>query len=557
MRSYDGPEPDVDVDVAIVGGGINGTGVARDLALRGLSVVLFERNDLAFGASGNNSGMIHGGVRYLRTNPSVTESSCRDSGYIQKIAPFLLHRIPFLLPVRAGPKGRIMFELIDAYFRAYDDYVPLKRGEKHTRLDASDLARLEPGLVGSYVGGITFDEWGVDASRLTVLNAIDAEENAAKLYTHCNVDGIEQSQGEKGESYVVKARDRFTQKMIVARAKVVVNATGAWAPITASLGKLPAGSVRVRPGKGIHITYERRLANYGITCDAIDGRQIFVMPWQNMTTIGTTDDDYFGDLDDVVATSEEVRYLIQGVASVFPSIREARAINTYAGVRPTLWKYGPLEDALSREHEIIDHAKDGAPNLYSMIGGKLASYRLFSQEMADRIARDLAPSSRCQTHEKPLPGGDDVPDALELADKAGITPVAARRLVYRHGGRARLIAHRMKREPSERAVVCTCEPVLEAEVRHAITHEHARTVDDVARRTRLGLGACGGMRCAARCGQILADELDTPVEEGLASARRFLVRQGRMRIPCMGPEQARQEALAYAVHASTLGKGET
>jgi len=543
MPSYSGPAPD-DCDVVVIGGGINGTAVARDLALRGISVVLFERNDLAFGASGNNSGMIHGGVRYLRTNPSVTESSCRDSGYIQKIAPFLLHRIPFLVPVRAGPKGRVMFELIDAYFRAYDKYVPLKRGELHTRLDASDLARLEPGLVGTYCGGVTFDEWGVDAVRLCVLNAIDAEEHGARILNHTSVSAIERDPN----GYVVVANGAR------ARAKIVVNATGAWAPVTASLGKLPPGSVRVRPGKGIHITYERRLSNYGITCEAIDGRQIFVMPWQNMTTVGTTDDDYYGNLDDVIATSEEVRYLVQGVASVFPSIREARAVGTYAGVRPTLFQYGPLEDALSREHEIIDHEMDGAPGLFSMIGGKLASFRLFAQEMSDKIAAEIAPSSRCETHERPLPGGDDVPDAIELAERAEITPVAARRLVYRHGGRARLIALRIKKNPAERAIVCACEPVLEAEVRHAIVHEHAHSVEDVARRTRLGLGACGGMRCAVRCGQILAMERGTPMQRGLDSARAFLERQTRARIPCMGPDQARGEALALAHLRATIGE---
>src|SRR5208282_4306939 len=141
-------------DVAIVGGGVNGTGVARDLSLRGLRVILFERNDLAFGASGNSSGMIHGGVRYLSQSPHVTEQSCRDSGYIQHIAPHLLFRMPFLMPIKAGLKGRIAIELIDAYFRAYDDYQPLKRGEPHCRLDASDMSRLEPGLVGALVGGI-------------------------------------------------------------------------------------------------------------------------------------------------------------------------------------------------------------------------------------------------------------------------------------------------------------------------------------------------------------------------------------------------------------------
>src|SRR3954453_11675143 len=111
-----------------------------------------------------------------------------------------------------------------------------------------------------------------------------------------------------------------------------------------------------------------------------------------MSVVGTTDDDFYGDLDQVRATSEEVRYLIQGLARVFPSIREARAIGTYAGVRPTLYDFGPHEDALSREHAIVDHAADGAAGIYSMIGGKLASYRLFAQEMSDRIAAKLAPS---------------------------------------------------------------------------------------------------------------------------------------------------------------------
>ena len=147
----------------------------------------------------------------------------------------------------------------------------------------------------------------------------------------------------------------------------------------------------MRPGKGIHVVFDRRLTNYAIIGDAIDGRQIFLEPWQNMSVLGTTDDDFYGDLDDVRATSEEVRYLVQGVARVFPQIREARAIGTYAGVRPTLYAYGPNEDALSREHEIVDHAAHGAPGLYSMIGGKLASYRLFAEEMTDVLAQRLRP----------------------------------------------------------------------------------------------------------------------------------------------------------------------
>src|SRR6516162_8227179 len=184
-------------DTAVIGGGVNGTGVARDLSLRGLRVVLFERNDLAFGASGNSSGMIHGGVRYLSQSPKVTETSCRDSGYIQHIAPHLLFRLPFLMPVKSGATGRIAFELIDAYFRAYDDYQPLKHGQPHCRLDASDLARLEPGLTGSLVGGITFDEWGIDGARLCTLNAIDAIEHGASVYSHTTVERLARAEGQE------------------------------------------------------------------------------------------------------------------------------------------------------------------------------------------------------------------------------------------------------------------------------------------------------------------------------------------------------------------------
>jgi glycerol-3-phosphate dehydrogenase len=556
MAVAEGPPSTEVFDVAVIGGGVNGTGVARDLALRGVKVVLFERNDLAFGASGNSSGMIHGGVRYLSQSPHVTETSCRDSGYIQHIAPHLLFRMPFLMPIKAGVKGRVAMELIDAYFKAYDDYQPLKHGEPHCRLDAHGLAQLEPGIVGSFVGGITFDEWGTDGARLCTLNAVDAIEHGGRIHTHTTVERVARvpENDASGSRYVVEARDVLTQERVRVGAHVVVNATGAWSPVTASLGGLPQARVRVRPGKGIHVVLDRRLTNYGILSEAIDGRQIFLEPWQNVSILGTTDDDYYGDLDDVRATSEEVRYLVQGVARVFPSVRTARAIGTYAGVRPTLYAYGKPEDALSREHEIVDHAADGAPGVYSMIGGKLASYRIFAQELSDTVAtRDFDVSRPCTTHTSPLPGGEHVPDALALADEYGITPVAARRVVYRHGARALRILERTKSHASEKDVTCPCEPVLEAEVRHVVKHELARTVHDVARRTRLGYGACGGMRCAARCGQIVAEERGLPPHEAFELARDFVERQASTRIVAMGPEQARQEALTLAHLRASMG----
>jgi glycerol-3-phosphate dehydrogenase len=222
-------------------------------------------------------------------------------------------------------------------------------------------------------------------------------------------------------------------------------------------------------------------------------------------------------------------------------------------VRPTLYAYGPNEDKLSRDHRIVDHAEHGAPGLYSMIGGKLASYRLFAEEMVDVLGRQLGVRTPCASHITPLPGGDEPIDAAALARQLGIDEVAARRLRFRHGSRARRVAERVGRRPEEARRICTCEPVIEAEVRYVLRHEHARTVGDVARRTRLGLGPCGGMRCACRAGLLVADELGLEPAEGKRQALRFLTEQARTRTVALGTEQARQEALGIAQLRAQLG----
>lgn len=546
------PGVDVDVDVIVIGGGVNGSGVARDCTQRGLSVAVFERNDIAFGASGNNSGMIHGGPRYLTYDPDVTYSSCLDSGHIQRIAPHLLFRIPFLMPVHRDRRGaKAALTLLDAFFDLYDKYQPLKRGKPHTVLTADQLQQLEPGLAGMTVGGVSFDEWGIDGVRLCVGNLVDAAENGARVHIHATVTDI--LRHDDGAAAGVRYRDLLTGESGRCTAKLVVNATGAWAPLTAALGGLLPEQARIRPGKGIHVFFDRRLTNYAIAVRAIDGRQVFLEPWQNMSVIGTTDTDYYGDLDDVVATTAEVRYLVQAVARVFPAILEARAIGTWAGVRPTLFDWGKSPDGLSREHHVVDHAAHGAPGLYSMIGGKLASYRLFSEEMTDVLAKRLGNTRTSRTHVTPLPGGDELIDPISLAEDAGIEPIAGARLEYRHGARATRIVERMARNPRETAVVCPCEPVLEAEVRYVVAHEWAQTVDDVSRRTRLGVGSCGGMRCAARCGAIVAEMTGRSPLDGRRMALDFLESAARRRLSVVGPLQAQQEALSLAALRSQLG----
>jgi glycerol-3-phosphate dehydrogenase len=516
-------------DVVIVGGGVNGTGVLRDLTLRGLRCALLEHNDLAFGASGNSSGMIHGGPRYLEKTPEVTYSSCLDSGYIQRIAPHMLFRVPFLAPVfGSGSQAAKQLLLYDAFFGAYDRYQHLKRSHTHIKFNARELAELEPGLVPAY-GAISFDEWGIDGVRLCVENAKDASERGAKVLLRTRLQELTLSSN--GRVVGVVAQDVDTGITRRLQAQVVLNATGAWTNLTRSILGVPEGELGVRPGKGIHIYLDRRLSNFAIVADAIDGRQIFLLPWQNMSVLGTTDSDYYGDPNHVVATEDEVRYLYQAVERIFPSVRSARAIGTWAGLRPTLPKWGVPPDALSREHQLLDHGPSGKVGLFSMVGGKLASYRLFAEEASDKIALFLGNSKPCRSHIEPLPGGERAVEAGTLTAKMGVDSLVERRLIFRHGSRALEIAKQVE-EGESRAVVCPCEPVTEAEVRYVIRKEWARTVDDVARRTRLGLGPCGGALCASRCGAIVASERGLSQTAGEELAQQFLAGQAE-RTACL------------------------
>jgi len=531
-----------DVDVLIIGGGVNGTGLARDLAKRGASVLLCEKGDLARGASGGSSGMIHGGPRYLLHDVETTRHSCADSGYIQRIAPHIIFRIPFIMPVeRGGEFGRLGMLLYDTYFSVYDRFTPLKNGIPHARLSREDMLAIEPGLVGDFLGGIALDEWGIDPGRLCVLNALDAEAHGARVRTYTEVVGILRD----AAGVVIGGRLRRTGEETVeeVRAHAVVNCGGPWAAKVAGLAGEGGAGVRLRPGKGVHLVYERRLCNFGIMTQAIDGRQVFMMPYQNETWVGTTDDDYYGDLDDVTATTDEIRYLCEALERIVPGLAGQRLIGARTGVRNTIYGWGVSEDALSRGYAVVDHARAGAPHFYSLAGGKLASFRLQAQEAADTVAHQLGILAACDTHHHALPGGDSLPNELELSRAYGIAPLAARRLIYRHGSLAPKVLDIGRESSTGFATVCASEPTLECEVRYCVRHEHVQRLGDLMARCRLAIGPCQGSDCGLRAAQIFGEErgLDpTSVREALME---LLGRRWHTARPVLGGAQLAQAEL--------------
>ena len=326
-------------DVCVIGGGVTGAGIARDLSLRGLSVLLLEKGDWGAGTSGSSTWMIHGGPRYLEFDWDTTRRSCEDAGHIVTIARHMVYRVAFLIPIL--PHDRNNIERMETAMEVYDRFQPLKKSNPHVRLTADEARQAEPGLTTDLVGAVTLEEWGVDPHRLVYANVEDAVAHGARALNHTKVTDLVRDEGKVIGVRYVGADGAMSE----ARARVVVNATGPWSPHISGMAGVP---VHLRPAKGIHIVYPHRISNFSISAESVDGRDLIMVSHGGFTLLGTTDDDFYGDLNSVDVYEDEVDYLLQAFERVFPSIKAYRPARTTTGVRPTLFKWRRYEDELSR-----------------------------------------------------------------------------------------------------------------------------------------------------------------------------------------------------------------
>ncbi|MBI1861392.1 MAG: glycerol-3-phosphate dehydrogenase/oxidase [Deltaproteobacteria bacterium] len=528
-------------DVAIIGGGINGAGVARDCAMRRLSVAFFEKNDLCAGSTGACTGMIHGGPRYLETERETTRKSCEDSAVIQKIAPNLLFRIPILIPVlKSDPK--IYLEMVEAFCKAYDSFSAIKGGKPHVRLSAEGVRQLDPGFIPEIRGAVTMDEWGTDPFRLVVLNAKSAVMAGAQFFPRTRVDKILVQNGIANGLVVVP---EYGERQTV-RARTIVNLAGPWAPF---IDPKVMPSIKMRPSKGVHLVLDRRVVNISMVCKAVDGREsVFILPHEHTTLIGTTDDDFYGHPDNVTITQDDVGYLMQAVTRYFPSLPECRIMRAFVGIRPTIYGWGMDESSLSREHLIFDHTQDGAEGLFTMIGGKLASYRLMAEELTDILCQKLKKRAECHTHLELLPGCTEEMPWLDEARRTGLDPLTVRRVMYRHGLKAVEIFDLALKDKEMAQTLCECDQVLAAEVAYCVREEWASRPADIRRRTRLGMGPCQSCRCADRTALFMGNLLKWNADEIEGHSQGFLGRRFAGNQPVLFGEQAKQEEYARYLH---------
>jgi glycerol-3-phosphate dehydrogenase len=403
------------LDVLVVGGGIVGSGVARDAAMRGLRVGLVDRHDFAFGTSSRSSRLLHGGLRYLEQGRvGLVREASLEKRVLHRIAPHLAQPLGFLFPTYTGDRPlwqlRIGVKLYDLLCSGRN-FSP-SRGLNRTETLRNLPALAETDLVGAvrYFDALTND------TRLTLDTIRSASRHGA---TAANYTRFHAAHREPG-GWRCELEDVLTGRRLAVRARSIVNATGPWAQ------GLPHSRVRLRLTKGIHLVVDRRRLPVTDAVVITEGKRIlFVIPWGERLIIGTTDTDYQGAPEDVATEAADVAYVLRAVNNFFPSVRltEPDVISTWAGLRPLIANPDGSPSDLSRGHQI----KSPEPGWWDVAGGKLTTYRLMAEQTVDRIVRHLRASVQpCGTATELL-----LPSS-EVSEFSGILPPVFGRKTVSH-----------------------------------------------------------------------------------------------------------------------------
>jgi glycerol-3-phosphate dehydrogenase len=493
------------LDLAVIGGGINGCAIAEEAAARGLRVALFEASDFGFGTTWRSTKLIHGGLRYLEHGDvRLVFESLRERAWLLKTRDYLVKPQRFVLPVL--PWTRRPAWQLGLGLSAYD-LLALYRGvPSHRRLSDSRLHELAPYLPAETDGGFTFfDARVISPERLCLELALAAERDGAFIANHAKVTHISFGSGSVRSIEVEHDGQRFEIPT-----DAVINAAGPW--VDAVLDAAPVETpdlLGVTRGTHILVELDERPGRDAVFSTAeSDGRVFFAVPQDGLLLVGTTDERYDGSPGDVRPTGEDIDYLLREARLLLPGlgITRDRIRFAYAGLRPLQSVSGGPEAAISRRHAIIDHAKQGARGLYSVVGGKLSTFRPLAEEAVSRLAPPL--TSR-QSNEPIAPAWRETLRASGL-------PIAVQRHLRMYGGViGEVIA-------AGRDQVCEHAGAIEGEILHACEFEHVETLADLMmRRTGISWSACRGLCCHERVARLAAASLGWTDAERDAQIRAF------------------------------------
>lgn len=483
-----GEEP---FDVVIIGGGIIGSGIARDAALRGYRVALVEKEDYGWGTTARSTRLVHGGLRYLEHYDfGLVREALRERATLIRIAPHLVEPLAFLLPMfKDRGRGRFLLRL---GLILYDTLARANLGRHHwwkrERVVASEPTLDRPDLKGAF---IFWDAQVRYPERVVVENMLDLWRAGGRSWNHTEAVGLELDE-RSGRAIGVRVRNRFTGIEDHIPCRNVLNVGGPWVTQVDNVLGVTEPAL-TRRTKGVHLLTDA-FTEHAMVLQCGDGeRIIFIVPWGDYSLVGTTDTDYTGDNDTVRATVDDVQYLLNETnANLDVHLGPEDIHYTYAGLRPLIPEGRGSTGAVSRRHILVDHAKDNGPdNLVSVVGGKITSYRHIAEDVVDDLRKKWGKAGKSRTARQPLPGGEPY-DEITLRRDLGArlmhhTDDDVDRLFRLYGARVRDLL--------DTAIVSDdtghldkASRLTREEVRFVVEHEGAQTISDVLlRRTMLGL----------------------------------------------------------------------
>jgi glycerol-3-phosphate dehydrogenase len=485
--------------VLIIGGGVTGTGLARDLALRGVTCTLVEQGDINAGASGANHGLLHSGARYVSSDPGSAAECHTEGTLLKQLAPHCIEDTGGLFVAVEGDDEKYVADFPDLCARCK---IPVRA------LDLKEARELEPALSEKLIAAYSVRDASIDPFKLSMENMAQAQALGSSLLRFTKVVGFEKS-GKKIQA--TRLQNLTTGDEFTVASEQVVNATGAWAGIIAGLA-------------GTEINIINPSANADI-----------LVPGGTVSILGTTSI-RIDSMDQVYPTVEEVDTMVGEATKMIPALEAARYIRAYAGVRPLVGSKASSDDRdVSRGFALIDHAEEGLENFVTISGGKLTTYRLMAEKTADLICSRLGVSSPCLTGTEPLP---------ETQPARWTEPGLASKLW-------------MAQHDPQDILLCECEMVPKSAVDalvDAIREQQGQPdLNAIALRSRIGKGACQGTFCGIRVTSYLYDQGELQPEQCLTNLREFLGRRWNGQHPTLWDKQLVQSELLEALHCGLFG----
>ena len=470
----------LETTVVVIGGGATGMGTLRDLCMRGVPAILLEQGGLAHGTSSRFHGLLHSGGRYAVNDNESARECIEENMIVRRIGRQCVEETEGFFALTPGDDPAYVAPWAEACHKA---------GIDAQELDVAEALRLEPNLAPDIRRVFRVPDSCVDGFRLVLHNAMSAKRYGGRVLTYHEVTAIHQN---NGTVCGVTALDRISGEMVEISCQSVVNAAGSWSGRIAGLAGL---DVAVSPDRGTLIVFNHRFTSRVVNRlhPGADG-DIFV-PHGSITILGTTSTPTDRP-DDTTPTYGEVLRLLDLGEPLFPAVRQYRILRAFAGTRPLYTPGNAAGRKASRNFHVVDHAEQGLKGMVSIFGGKLTTYRLMGERMADLVCTKLGVTAQCRTAVEPLV--EDTPPALMERARKVFPAQGLEQAESRLGDSFAATVERLEAAPWKKALLCECERVTIAEFEQVASEPTSHSLNDIRRRTRMGMGTCQGSFCGLR-----------------------------------------------------------